>query len=130
MAGSLNITAATVDPALLDLPWNLPLDEWSMGATKRNWPLARGFDRFYGFLGGETNQWAPLVYDGTTVVEVPKDPKYNFMTDMTDHAAEFVHVGVNHDAGAGGPLLRDNRAHAVVAKRFRREGLHLVVGAQ
>src|ERR1700722_4930113 len=29
MSGSLNITAATVDPALLDLPWNLPLDEWS-----------------------------------------------------------------------------------------------------
>ena len=31
---------------------------------KRNWPVGRGFERFYGFLGGETNQWYPdLVYD-------------------------------------------------------------------
>src|SRR5439155_24875643 len=40
----------------------------------------------YGFMGGETNQWAPLVYDGTTKVELPKDPKYHFMTDMANQA--------------------------------------------
>jgi arylsulfatase A-like enzyme len=38
---------------------NIPIDEWAMGGSKRNWPLARGLDRFYGFLGGETNQWYP-----------------------------------------------------------------------
>ena len=38
---------------------NVPLDEWAVGATRRNWPLARGFDRFYGFIGGETNNWYP-----------------------------------------------------------------------
>ena len=55
-------------------------------------PPAPGFDKFYGFIGGETNQWAPLVYDGLTPVEVPKDPNYHFMTDMTDQAIAWVQV--------------------------------------
>ena len=59
------------------------------GPTDR-WPTRSGFDKFYGFLGGETNQWAPLVYDGMTQVELPKDPNYHFMTDMTNHAIRWV----------------------------------------
>ncbi len=55
------------------------------GPTDR-WPTRSGFDKFYGFIGGETNQWAPLLYDGMTQVEPSKDPKYHFMTDMTDQA--------------------------------------------
>jgi arylsulfatase A-like enzyme len=55
------------------------------GPTDR-WPTRSGFDKFYGFIGGETNQWAPLIYDGMSQVEPPHDPKYNFMTDMTDKA--------------------------------------------
>jgi arylsulfatase len=55
------------------------------GATDR-WPTRCGFDKFYGFMGGETNQWAPLIYDGMTKVDVPRDPDYHFMTDMTDQA--------------------------------------------
>lgn len=59
------------------------------GPTDR-WPTRSGFDKFYGFYGGETNQWAPLVYDGMSPIEVPKDPNYNFMTDMTTKAIEWV----------------------------------------
>lgn len=59
------------------------------GPTDR-WPTRQGFDKFYGFFGGETNQWAPLVYDGMAPVEIPKDPNYNFMTDMTTKAIEWV----------------------------------------
>ena len=55
------------------------------GPTSR-WPNRSGFDEFYGFMGGETNQWAPLVYHGMNQVELPKDPNYHFMTDMTDKA--------------------------------------------
>jgi len=54
------------------------------------WPTRSGFDKFYGFLGGETNQWAPLIYDGTTRVEPPDDPDYHFMADMTDQAITWV----------------------------------------
>jgi arylsulfatase A-like enzyme len=59
------------------------------GPTDR-WPTRQGFDKFYGFMGGETNQWAPLIYDGTTQVELPKDPNYHFMTDMTDKAIAWM----------------------------------------
>jgi arylsulfatase A-like enzyme len=59
------------------------------GPTDR-WPTRSGFDKFYGFLGGETNQWAPLIYDGLTQVEYRKDPNYHFMTDMTNQAIHWV----------------------------------------
>ena len=49
--------------------WHLtPLEESNLAATKRHWPLSRGFERFYGFMGGETDQWYPeLVYDNHPV---------------------------------------------------------------
>ncbi len=50
------------------------------------WPTKSGFDKFYGFIGGETNQWAPLIYDGTTKVELLHGPNYHFTTDMTNQA--------------------------------------------
>jgi arylsulfatase len=54
------------------------------------WPIHQGFDKFYGFLGGETNQWAPFVYDGVTPVELPEDPNYHFMTDMTNQSIAWM----------------------------------------
>jgi len=54
------------------------------------WPLRQGFDKFYGFLGGETNQWAPYLYDGNAQVELPNDPNYHFMTDMTEKARAWI----------------------------------------
>jgi len=66
-------------------PWEVS----PSGATDR-WPTRQGFDKFYGFMGGETNQWAPLIYDGMTQVEASHDPKYNFMTDMTDKAIDWM----------------------------------------
>jgi arylsulfatase A-like enzyme len=54
------------------------------------WPTRQGFDKFYGFLGGETNQWAPFIYDGTHQVELPDDPNYHFMTDMTDQTVAWI----------------------------------------
>jgi arylsulfatase len=54
------------------------------------WPIHQGFDKFYGFLGGETNQWAPFIYDGVHPVELPEDPNYHFMTDMTDQSIAWM----------------------------------------
>jgi arylsulfatase A-like enzyme len=59
------------------------------GPTDR-WPTRSGFDKFYGFIGGETNQWAPFLYDGMNQVELPNDPNYHFMTDMTNQAMRWV----------------------------------------
>jgi len=54
------------------------------------WPTRQGFDEFYGFIGGETNQWALLIYHGTTKVELPRDPNYHFSTDLTNRAIAWV----------------------------------------
>jgi arylsulfatase len=67
--------------------WHLtPLWEISVSGPFSTWPTFSGFEKFYGFLGGETNQWAPLLYDGLTRVELPHDPQYHFTTDMTNKA--------------------------------------------
>lgn len=66
-----------------------PSWEISTSGPFDRWPTRSGFDKFYGFMGGETNQWAPLVYDGTNKVELPKDPNYHFMTDMTNQAVAW-----------------------------------------
>src|SRR6185436_13144787 len=66
-------------------PW-----EVSVSGPYDRWPTHSGFDKFYGFIGGETNQWAPAVYDGTVKVEVPHDPNYHFTTDMTNQAIQWI----------------------------------------
>lgn len=59
------------------------------GPTDR-WPVRNGFDKFYGFYGGEANQWSPAIYDGMVKVELPNDPNYHLMTDMTNQAIKWV----------------------------------------
>jgi arylsulfatase A-like enzyme len=56
------------------------------------WPTGSGFEYFYGFLGGETNQYYPAIYEGTTPVEPSKTPDdgYHFTEDMTDKAIAWV----------------------------------------
>lgn len=66
-------------------PWEL-----SNSGPQTQWPAHSGFEKFYGFLGGETNQWAPLIYDGVTMMETPKDPNYHFTVDMTNQAISWV----------------------------------------
>jgi arylsulfatase len=63
-----------------------PAWEASVSGPYDRWPTRSGFDKFYGFIGGETNQWSPAVYDGVTRVEVPHDPNYHFTTDMANQA--------------------------------------------
>ncbi len=67
-------------------------DEMNLASSKRQWPLGRGFERYYGFLGGETNQWYPdLVYDNHPVAP-PSSPEdgYHLTVDLTDKAIEFI----------------------------------------
>ena len=61
-----------------------PFDAWPTGGG--------GFEYFYGFIGGEANQWYPTLYEGTTPVEPKKTPEegYHFMEDMTDKAMAWI----------------------------------------
>lgn len=66
-------------------PWEI-----STSGPYDRWPTGSGFDKFYGFIGGETNQWAPAIFDGVTRVEHKPSPDYHFTTDMTDQAIRWV----------------------------------------
>ena len=61
-----------------------PFDAWPSGGG--------GFEHFYGFIGGETNQYAPAIYDGTVPVEPDRTPEegYHFTEDMTDQAIDWI----------------------------------------
>ena len=61
-----------------------PFDAWPSGGG--------GFETFYGFIGGENNQWDPALYDGTTPVEPPATPEegYHLTEDLADHACNWI----------------------------------------
>ncbi|MDP1667340.1 MAG: arylsulfatase [Methylobacter sp.] len=70
-----------------------PAWEGSVSGPFDRWPTGSGFDKFYGFIGGETNQWHPLVYDGTTRVNLDlNNPNYHFTTDMTNQAIAWMNT--------------------------------------
>lgn len=68
----------------------VPVWETSPMGPFRQWPTMQGFEKFYGFIGGETNQWFPEVFDNLTRVEVPSDPSYHFTEDMADKAIDWM----------------------------------------
>ncbi len=73
--------------------WHLTAeDEMNMASTKANWPLGRGFERFYGFLGAETNQWYPDLIHDNHPVEQPYAPEdgYHLSVDLTDKAIAYI----------------------------------------
>ena len=70
----------------------VPVWETSPMGPFTQWPTGSGFEHFYGFVGVETNQWNPALYDGITPVEPAKTPEegYHFTEDMTDRAISWV----------------------------------------
>jgi arylsulfatase A-like enzyme len=66
-------------------PW-----EVSVSGPFDRWPTHSGFDKFYGFIGGETNQWAPALFDGTARIEVPHTPGYHVTVDLTNQAIAWM----------------------------------------
>jgi len=64
--------------------------ETSVSGPFDRWPTHQGFDKFYGFIGGETDQWYPLIYDGVIKVTPPKTENYHFTVDMTNQAIGWV----------------------------------------
>ena len=70
----------------------VPVWETSPMGPFDQWPTGSGFEYFYGFIGGETNQYYPAIYEGTNPVEPPRTPEegYHFTEDMTDKAIAWV----------------------------------------
>ena len=73
--------------------WHLtPQTEYSAAGPFQRWPLGMGFERFYGFLGAETSQWAPELVRDNTQVEAPRTPEegYHLTEDLVDEAIRMV----------------------------------------
>jgi len=106
MRGRISHHAATVAEVLRDQgygtfavgKWHLcPMQDASAAGPYDQWPCQRGFDRFYGFLEGETDQFSPdLVYDNHRVeLPVGREHDYHLSEDLVDHAIEFIHDSVS-----------------------------------
>ena len=93
--------AATMAQILNDNGWstfwlgkdhNVPETDLSSGANKSQWPLQQGYDRFYGFIGGETNQFYPDLVEDNHYIEPPYGPEqgYHLSKDLADHAIQMI----------------------------------------
>ena len=72
--------------------WHLsPEDETNMAGSRGSWPLGRGFDRWYGFHGGETHQFMPALYHDNHTVRPPRSAEegYHLSADLADRASNF-----------------------------------------
>ena len=94
-------TNATMANVLREAGWstfwvgknhNVPVDEWTMGASKKRWPLGQGYDRFYGFIGGETNNWYPSLAEDNQYIDQPYGPEdgYHLSKDLADQALRMI----------------------------------------
>jgi len=100
-SGRIPDQAATIGQILQDGGWstfwlgknhNVAEQDVASGASRKQWPLQKGFDRFYGFLGGETNQWYPDLVEDNRFIDPPYGPEqgYHFSKDLADNAIEMI----------------------------------------
>ncbi|MFE6996707.1 sulfatase-like hydrolase/transferase [Microbacterium sp. NPDC057659] len=71
---------------------NVPEQDNAAGGSRKQWPLQMGYDRFYGFLGGETNQWYPDLAEDNHFIEQPYTPEegYHLSKDLADQALQML----------------------------------------
>jgi arylsulfatase len=71
---------------------NVPEQDVAAGASRSEWPLQKGFDRFYGFIGGETNNWYPDLIEDNRFIEQPYGPEegYHLSKDLADQAIRMI----------------------------------------
>ena len=73
--------------------WHLTLaSEYASGASKARWPLSRGFERHYGFIGGKTNHWSPTLVHDNHYVDPPSrwQDGYHLNADLADRAIDYL----------------------------------------
>src|SRR5690606_16953761 len=106
MRGAVTRSAATLAEVLRDNgvatfaagKWHLaPMAECTAAGPFHNWPLQRGFDRYYGFLQGETDQFHPELTHDNHFVEQPKSPEegYHVSEDIVDRSIDFIRDSVS-----------------------------------
>jgi len=100
-SGRIPDQCATLPQILQDNGWstfwvgknhNVPIQDIASGATHKYWPLQMGFDRFYGFLGGESSQWYPDLVEDNHYIDQPYFPEqgYHLSKDLADQAIKMI----------------------------------------
>ncbi len=100
-SGRIPEECATIGEILQDNGWstfwlgkdhNVPVQDIGPGGSRKEWPLQMGFDRFYGFLGGETNQWYPDLVEDNRFIDQPYSPEegYHLSKDLADKAITMI----------------------------------------
>lgn len=100
-SGRIPDECATIGQVLQGAGWstfwlgknhNVPEQDIAAGATRSQWPLQKGFDRYYGFLGGETNQWFPDLTEDNKFVDAPYSPEegYHLSRDLVENALQMI----------------------------------------
>lgn len=100
-AGRIPPQAATVAQILQDNGYstfwlgknhNVPEQDVAGGGDRKTWPLGQGFERYYGFIGGETNQWYPDLVEDNHFIEPPYTPEegYHLSKDLADQAIRMI----------------------------------------
>jgi arylsulfatase len=99
--GRIPEQTATIGQILQDNGWstfwigknhNVPEQDVSSGGSRKQWPTQMGFDRFYGFIGGETNQWYPDLIEDNGFIEAPYGPEkgYHLSKDLADKSIKYL----------------------------------------
>ena len=97
--GRIKPEAATIAEILKDEGYNTyAVGKWHVAPIYHQtpagpfdyWPLGKGFERFYGFLEGETDQYTPLLVRDNSFIEAPKKEGYHLSNDLVDHAIQFI----------------------------------------
>ncbi|MFZ4164162.1 arylsulfatase [Brevundimonas sp. NPDC058933] len=100
-SGRTPAECATIGQVLQESGWstfwlgkehNIPEQDIAGGGYRSEWPLQKGFDRFYGFLGGETNQWYPDLTEDNRFIDQPYGPEdgYHLSRDLVDQALQMI----------------------------------------
>ncbi|WP_158241551.1 arylsulfatase [Novosphingobium sp. TH158] len=82
---------------------HLPASEASPAGPYTQWPTGQGFDRFYGFLAADADNWNPILIRDTTPVARPTDPMYHLNRDLADRAIAM--IGDRDAAGSPAPFF-------------------------
>jgi len=71
---------------------NVPESDIAPGGNRSEWPVQKGFDRYYGFIGGETNQWYPDLVEDNRFIDQPYEPEkgYHLSKDLADQALQMI----------------------------------------
>jgi arylsulfatase A-like enzyme len=110
--GSIPKSAATISELLKQNGYNtLAFGKWHLAPYTAytaagpfdRWPLGMGFERYYGFLGGETDQWSPLLIRDNHMIEEEREAGYHVTADLVDQTIS--HIQDQQQANTGRPFF-------------------------